>query len=770
MAMLCDIPIHNLSAGDFDLLHSSRNKSGASADSSAHLRCNLRLKLGGRHVLMGKNGCGKTTLLTAINNKSLRDWPQSVSTFLVDQELTLLELDKDILSAVLSTDALTTSLQQRSRELEEVLEKELTKDEGQIEMISFELNTIYEKLSEQEDETVRRYRAQEILMGLGVSPEMLALRIRDLSGGWRVRVALAAALFMEPQLLLLDEPTNHLDIKAISWLQKFLTEHYGGNRTLLCISHDRAFINAVFTEIIVFQSRALNYFSGTLDDFEDAAADMAKHMEREAEALEKKRTLAAKNIEKLEILDHQQQRRTHEGSEHNNFRSNPKALKNIKGSKACAKVCNLQKKLDRVGMEKTIDGKKFKLSEHGDRTGSIAANEGENNGRALSAAPLFHRDDPSCNFSFAQGGNLGLADDMPLLQVKNVAFRYPESAAPTLVDVDLSIPMQGRIAVAGANGAGKSTLINLILGKLEPTSGEVWRHRNLKIAHLSQHEADELQGLMCPVIEYLRQSFPQKKDLELRTLLGSFGIQDALVHQPLNALSGGQRVRVVFAKICADNPHLLILDEPTNHLDIYSIDALTQALKHFKGAVMLISHNLDMLNEVVKELHVIENSRCGIVPLVDRKLGDWLLQSCLRTAGSCAKQDSKCSAPQEPSVDYATKKLDMTRSERKKSQAAPVRSSDVINRETCDRSSIAIRMATTPTPLRATEKEFLRCAKKLREILKLEVLRADGGIDKAQEKKLQTRDETIQELAIAVNYLPVDSALPGKNADIMKLL
>merc|ERR1711966_442406 len=184
--------------------------------------------------------------------------------------------------------------------------------------------------------------------------------------------------------------------------------------------------------------------------------------------------------------------------------------------------------------------------------GSLAANEGESNGRALAAAPLFQRQDPSLKFTFAEGANLGLGDGMPLLQVKNVSFRYPKSETSTLINVDLSISAQSRIAVAGANGVGKSTLVNLILGRLEPESGEIWRQRNVKVAHLNQHQADELQSRTCTVIEYMHECFPDRKDLELRSLLGSFGVRDAMVHQPLNVLSGGQRVRVAFAHICAD--------------------------------------------------------------------------------------------------------------------------------------------------------------------------------------------------------------------------
>merc|ERR1712060_284886 len=124
--------------------------------------------------------------------------------------------------------------------------------------------------------------------------------------------------------------------------------------------------------------------------------------------------------------------------------------------------------------------------------------------------------------------------------------------------------------------------------------------------------------------------FPDKTDLNLRALLGAFGVKDRMVHQPLHELSGGQHVRVVFAKICADRPHLLILDEPTNHLDIYSADALTEALQAFKGAVILVTHNRSVLNEVAKELYHMSDGQCRRVALPpDGDLGNCLMPKLL---------------------------------------------------------------------------------------------------------------------------------------------
>jgi len=122
-------------------------------------------------------------------------------------------------------------------------------------------------------------------------------------------------------------------------------------------------------------------------------------------------------------------------------------------------------------------------------------------------------------------------------------------------------------------------------------------------------------------MEYLSESYPKLKDLELRKQLGAFGVAGDLVFQSLSTMSGGQRMRVLFAKICLEHPHLLVLDEPTNHLDIYSIDALSTALSEFQGAVLLITHNRDLLRKVAKELYVVSKSR-RTLSLLSRALAD----------------------------------------------------------------------------------------------------------------------------------------------------
>merc|ERR1712232_317593 len=242
----------------------------------------------------------------------------------------------------------------------------------------------------------------------------------------------------------------------------------------------------------------------------------------------------------------------------------------------------------------------------GDGDGSRKAGTQQN----MVAAPIMKRGDPDVKFNFPTAAPLGSMEDQSVLEFRSVGYCYPGSNRATLEHLELSLPLQCRLCIMGQNGAGKSTLMGLLSGALSSTSGEVRCHRNLKIATFGQHEVEALQKKDGTPLSHLHESFPSMKEQDLRAKLGAFGLKGAVVMQDLSSLSGGQRARVVFAKICVDAPHWLVLDEPTNHLDIYSIDALTEALQNFKGGVIIISHNQSLLRAVGQQVGVV--SRRGL--------------------------------------------------------------------------------------------------------------------------------------------------------------
>merc|ERR1712217_440424 len=160
---------------------------------------------------------------------------------------------------------------------------------------------------------------------------------------------------------------------------------------------------------------------------------------------------------------------------------------------------------------------------------------------------------------------------------------------------------KSRIGVVGKNGVGKSTFLQLLLGELESTSGEIKRQRGLKLAYIGQHDVENMRSTTQSPMEYFAQAFPNAKEHEVLEKLNEFGVL-AEINEPISSLSGGQCMRVLLAKISAEEPHFMILDEPTNHLDIYTIDSLIAALNSFQGGVIFATHNRHFLDEAADDI------------------------------------------------------------------------------------------------------------------------------------------------------------------------
>lgn len=633
MGILCDVPVHELTAGDKQLLQPSRNWPMHQAGAYAHLRCGLRLESGRRYLLLGRNGVGKSTLLQAIADGSLPDWPERITTYLVAQGSPL-PPGETPLDAVLAADARQASLLAEAKRLEEDDEDDeddrdandafdandsfnandaneaeasgaASDDEDGVDAKVARLCEIYDELDAvgAEDEGARVGRALVILDSLGVSDATARRPVSQLSGGWQMRVALAAAVFVRPALLMLDEPTNHLDMTGAAWLARWIRDEYRG--TVVCVSHDRAFVNACCDRVIVFANRALDYFAGTLDGFESAAAEKLAGRGRLAEALRKKKENVREQAERMKTTAASSSRKGTAGSKAKEA-----------DAKRLRQAASRSKKLGRMGLEKTEDGKKFNAQRHGVRVGADNNNDGGWVAGKMTAAPIVAREDPTLTFEFPDAAPLGTSPDLPVVDVRGASFAYPGGdGSPALERVNLVIRARTRLGVCGCNGSGKSTLVGLLSGALEPggvrgrkreAHGEILRARNLVVATYDQRHVARLEkaGDEC-ALGWLRAKHPGLSDQEARGVLGSFGLRGDDVRRPLPNLSGGQRVRAAFAELAAAEPHLLILDEPTNHLDVYSVDAMVEALRAFEGAVVIVTHDRHVMGAVAEELVVV---------------------------------------------------------------------------------------------------------------------------------------------------------------------
>lgn len=192
----------------------------------------------------------------------------------------------------------------------------------------------------------------------------------------------------------------------------------------------------------------------------------------------------------------------------------------------------------------------------------------------------------------------------PIIQMSGVSFGYSPDR-PLLRNVDLDVQLDSRIGIVGPNGAGKTTVLKLLIGQLEATSGLISQNPRLRIGFFAQHHVDALD-MNASAVGFMAKNYPGKQDEEYRRHLGAFGITGTTSIQRLSLLSGGQKSRVAFACLSLTNPHILVLDEPSNHLDIEAMDALSLALRNFQGGVLMVSHDVTMLQTVCKSLWVCE--------------------------------------------------------------------------------------------------------------------------------------------------------------------
>ena len=485
------------------------------------IEASAAIQRGEKVGLVGPNGAGKSTLFRMMTGEELPDEGQ-VS---VDRGVRIGYFNQDV-----------GDMSGRSAVVE------VMDGVGPVSVLAAEMAELEAAMGDPEqadrmDEIIERYgevqakydeldgyaldgRAREVLGGLGFSDEMMNGDVGKLSGGWKMRVALAKILLMRPDVMLLDEPSNHLDIESLIWLESFLK---GFDGALVMTSHDRAFMNRIVSKIIEIDGGTLTSYSG---DYEFYRQQRALAEVQQQAQFERQQAMLAKEIAFIERF---KARASH-----------------------AAQVQSRVKKLDKI-----------------DRVEPPKRQQ-------------------TVRFEFQPAPRSG--EDVATL--KSVHKSY--GSRRIYEGLDFQVRRGERWCVMGVNGAGKSTLLKLVAGAAEPDDGTVARGPSVKMGYFAQHAMELLDG-EATILEWLEDSFPQAGQAPLRALAGCFGFTGDEIEKKCRVLSGGEKVRLVMARMLFDPPNFLVLDEPTNHLDIATKQMLIEALARYEGAMLFVSHDRHFL-------------------------------------------------------------------------------------------------------------------------------------------------------------------------------
>src|SRR4051794_29600739 len=485
------------------------------------IEASAALQKGEKIGLVGPNGAGKSTLFRMIAGQETPDEGQ-------------VSLDRGISIGYFNQDV--GEMSGRSA-VAEVMD-----GAGPVSAVAAELKELEAAMADPDrademDEIIARYgdvlarfeeldgyaldsRAREALAGLGFSQEMMDGDVGKLSGGWKMRVALARILLMRPDVMLLDEPSNHLDLESLIWLEQFLKGYEGA---LLMTSHDREFMNRIVNKIVEIDGGALTAYGGDYEFYEQQRALAEKQQQAQ---FERQQAMLAKEIKFIERF---KARASH-----------------------AAQVQSRVKKLEKI--ERVV--------------------------------PPKHRE--TVSFDFPPAPRSG--EDV--VSLKNVAKGYGERKI--YQGLDFMVRRKERWCVMGINGAGKSTLLKLVAGSTEPDDGTVALGGSVKMGYFAQHAMDLLDG-DDTVFESLEHSFPQAGQGSLRSLAGCFGFSGDDIEKRCRVLSGGEKARLVMARMLYDPPNFLVLDEPTNHLDMATKEMLIAALAQYEGTMLFVSHDRHFL-------------------------------------------------------------------------------------------------------------------------------------------------------------------------------
>jgi ATP-binding cassette subfamily F protein uup len=407
-------------------------------------------------------------------------------------------------------------------------------------------------------------QVEQVMKRLGLDPDA---RVDTLSGGWRRRVTLARTLVVQPEVLLLDEPTNHLDIDTITWLESLILSMSGA---VVFVTHDRAFLQRIATRLVELDR-------GTLTSYG--------------------RSAPAKGTTPLPVYEDYLRRK----------------------DEALAAAATQHAKFDKLLAQEEVwlrRGIKARRTRDEGRVKALMEMRKERAAR---------RDGPgSVSINISSAGRTGQV----VFQAEGISktFKVQGSKGPVVADFSTRIMRKDRIGLLGPNGAGKTTLLKMLIGELEPDTGTVERGTNVQFAYFDQQreQLDPERTVVDTVADGNDWVMIGEQKRHVHSYLEDFLFPPERARSPVKALSGGERNRLLLAKLFTQPANVLVLDEPTNDLDLETLELLEAQLAEFPGTVLLVSHDREFLNRVVTSTFAFEGD--GVVREYVGGYDDWVRQ------------------------------------------------------------------------------------------------------------------------------------------------
>ena len=520
------------------------------------------------------------------------------------------------------------------------------------------------------------HRIQQVLSGLGFTPDEYQAPLRRLSGGERTRALLARLLLSEPDLLILDEPTNHLDIAAVEWLEGYLSQWEGAT---LIVSHDRYFLDQVVDTVWEMTRSGFEIYRGNYTAY---VLQRSERWERRREVFEAEKGRLEKDLEYIK--------------------------KNISGqnvSQARGRLRRLSRHLqaiEQVGLEAAMGKKWGELSASVDTTTSMLSPEEAQ--RRLNALREPSNKPPQLHLHLNSDQRSGEI----VLRTHDLQIGYPGKVLFYAGEIELR--RLQCTALIGPNGAGKTTFLKTILEKIPPLAGEVELGASLKVGYFAQaHEDLHPERTLVQEIDSVA---PEMLVADIRDYLARFLFSGEDVFKRVEVLSGGERGRLALAKLALTGANLLLLDEPTNHLDIPSQEILQEVLDEFQGTILLVSHDRYLIDALATQIWEIDEDR-GILRTFKGSYSQYHLQQ------EAEQAEEKETSGNNSLVIVPSRKPQLSAEERRK-RARLIEIETLIDELESDLATLGHRLENPPKDTAKVQKlgiEYVRVQKELETLM-----------------------------------------------------